>query len=225
MKTNIIPAIDILNGKFVRLSKGNFKKKKYSLSFKRYINFLLKKNIKNLHIVDLDGARFGKPKNKSIISKIIKIFKKKGIKIQVGGGIRKKKDVYFYLKKKARVIISTLFFEKKMKKISKKNVIISIDYRNKRVLLKGWKKKNVSLKKAINKAKKSKFKYFIFTNIKKDGSERGMDIKNIKYICKKMKNKKLMFAGGFNNKKKIIKKKNIYGIIAGSYYYNKCIKE
>ncbi|UOQ27883.1 Phosphoribosylformimino-5-aminoimidazole carboxamide ribotide isomerase [Candidatus Vidania fulgoroideae] len=225
MKKKIIPAIDILDGKFVRLLKGNFKKKKYFISYKKYTNFLIKEKVKFIHIVDLDGARLGKPKNKKIISKIIKKFKKNGVGIQIGGGIRKKKYIDFYIKKGVKVIIGTSFFKKRIDNVNFKKIIISIDYKDKRVFLNGWEKRGISLKKAIKKAKKSKFRYFIFTNINNDGTSKGLDIKNIKYICNKMKKKKIMFAGGFNdNEKKIYRIKNLYGIISGSFFYEKCIK-
>ncbi|UOQ38027.1 Phosphoribosylformimino-5-aminoimidazole carboxamide ribotide isomerase [Candidatus Vidania fulgoroideae] len=226
MKKRVIPAIDILDGKFVRLLKGDFKKKKYFISYRKYVNFLIKKKVRYIHIVDLNGAKSGKPKNKKIILKIIKKFKKSNVRVQIGGGIRKKKYIDFYLQKGAKVIIGTSFFKKKIENVNLKKIIISIDYKDNRVFLNGWKKKDISLKKAIDEAKKSKFKYFVFTNINKDGTGKGLDIKNIKYICNKMKKKKIMFAGGFNNKEKeIYGIKNLYGIISGSFFYEKCIKE
>lgn len=227
----IIPAIDILKGKCVRLFKGNYKKKIFEKSYKKYLKEIIKKKPKIVHIIDLDGAKIGKPINNLEITKIINILKKKKIKTQVGGGIRKKNHLNYYLSKNTKVIISTIFFKKSIKKIKKtKNIIVSIDYKKNRVFCNGWKKKKISLNKAIKKAKKSNFNYFIFTNISKDGTQEGINFKKISYICKKLKKKKLMFAGGFNNKnekiiKKKIKNKNLYGIITGTYFYKKCLKE
>ncbi|MGX7583089.1 HisA/HisF-related TIM barrel protein [Candidatus Vidania fulgoroideorum] len=227
----IIPAIDILGNNFVRLTKGNFKKKIILKDQNKYLKSIIKRNPKIVHIIDLDGSKTGILKNKKkIINKIIPILRKNKIRIQLGGGIRKKKEIYFFLKKKIKVIISTLFFEKKIffkRKKTIKKIIVSVDFKKNEVFCKGWKKKKVSIKNAIRRAKKSCFKYFIFTDIERDGTMKGLNIKKIKYICKKLKKKKIMFAGGFlkTDVNKVNKIKNLYGLIAGKFFYEKCIKE
>ena len=87
----IIPAIDIINGKIVRLEKGDFNKEKvYSEDPVQIAREWEEKGAKFLHIVDLDGAREGKMKNQDIIAKVIKNIK---TPCEVGGGIRDKGDI------------------------------------------------------------------------------------------------------------------------------------
>ena len=82
----IFPAIDIKDGKCVRLLKGDFNKiTSYEKSPLEQANFFSKKGFKNIHIVDLDGALLGESKNTKIIREIINNVK---LKIQIGGGIR-----------------------------------------------------------------------------------------------------------------------------------------
>ena len=87
----ILPAIDIKNGKCVRLVRGNFNKsteyKKSPLEQSVEFSDL---GFKNMHLIDLDGALEGKSINKNIIEKIIK---KNNLKVQVGGGIRTLKNI------------------------------------------------------------------------------------------------------------------------------------
>ena len=82
----IIPAIDLLNGKCVRLFQGNYKKETvYDNNPLEVAAKWISYGIERLHIIDLDGAKAGYPKNIDIISEIVKIHQ---IPIQIGGGIR-----------------------------------------------------------------------------------------------------------------------------------------
>jgi len=88
----IIPAIDIKNGKCVRLFQGDYDKE--TIYSSNPIEIALKwknQGAKMIHIVDLDGAKSGKPENIQIIQEIIKETK---IPIQVGGGIRNLVSIY-----------------------------------------------------------------------------------------------------------------------------------
>src|SRR5574343_894103 len=85
-KFNILPAIDLKDGKCVRLINGNYDDKRvYSSSPLDMAKIYLESGFKSVHIVDLDGARGEGQKNAQIIEEICK---KVSIKIQVGGGIR-----------------------------------------------------------------------------------------------------------------------------------------
>ena len=91
----IIPAIDLKDGKCVRLFKGEFEKvTEYSddpASIGRQFSAL---NVTDLHIVDLDGARSGTPRNAAIVTEIAAA---SGLEVQLGGGIRKRDDVAAWL--------------------------------------------------------------------------------------------------------------------------------
>ncbi|MCM8757808.1 MAG: HisA/HisF-related TIM barrel protein, partial [Candidatus Omnitrophica bacterium] len=91
----IIPAIDIKNGKVVRLVKGKFKEKVYSADPLYTAIFWQSKGVERLHIVDLDGASRGKPKN---IFWVKKILEEINIPIEFGGGVRDLKMIESLLK-------------------------------------------------------------------------------------------------------------------------------
>ena len=102
----IIPAIDLLNGKCVRLFQGNYKKETiYDNNPLEVAAKWISYGIERLHIIDLDGAKAGYPKNIDIISKIVKTHQ---IPIQIGGGIRSIETAKSLLDKGVeKVILST----------------------------------------------------------------------------------------------------------------------
>lgn len=106
----IIPAIDIVAGKVVRLEKGDFAKATvYALSPLEYAKKWRAEGAAFLHVVDLDGARFGEPKNFHVIAQLIR---EAGVKTEVGGGVRGLASVQAYLEAGAeRVVLSTKVIE------------------------------------------------------------------------------------------------------------------
>lgn len=91
----IIPAIDLKDGKCVRLLKGDFDKTtEYSSNPEEIGARFSELDVEDLHIVDLDGARTGTPKNQKIVSEIAR---STGLKVQLGGGIRSREDVSGWL--------------------------------------------------------------------------------------------------------------------------------
>ena len=91
----IIPAIDILDGKCIRLTQGQYDTvEEFSTDPEEIAKKWIGLGARRLHLIDLDGAKQGYPVNFNIISKIIKI---PNIKVQVGGGIRTKETIRKYL--------------------------------------------------------------------------------------------------------------------------------
>ncbi|MGX7582517.1 HisA/HisF-related TIM barrel protein [Candidatus Vidania fulgoroideorum] len=225
----IIPAIDIYKKKIVRLLKGNYKKIFFcKKKIKNFINYFIKNKIKKVNIIDLEGALLGKIKNKKLILKIIKKLKKKKIKSQIGGGIRKISDIKYYLNNGANkvilgtAIIKNLKFFKFVLKKFKNKIIISIDIKNKKIMLRGWKKKYKTIKEFIKKINFYKNK-IIITNINKDGTLKGVDFIFINKIMKIIKKNEIIFSGGYvkKNYKKLSKIKRLKGYIVGKYIYKK----
>ncbi|HQP91808.1 MAG TPA: HisA/HisF-related TIM barrel protein, partial [Candidatus Omnitrophota bacterium] len=106
----IIPAIDIMEGKVVRLEKGDFNRvKEYGLSPVDFAKKWQDEGATIIHVVDLDGAKTGETKNFDTISKVIGSV---GIDVEVGGGIRSEEAVKKYLAAGAeRVVLSTKVIE------------------------------------------------------------------------------------------------------------------
>ena len=104
----VYPAIDIIHGKCVRLSRGDYSNKTiYSDNLESVVSSWLSKGTRFLHIVDLDGAKAGRPMNIDYILKIRKLFP--DVFIQIGGGIRNIKTVEQYLANGInRIILGTI---------------------------------------------------------------------------------------------------------------------
>lgn len=224
----IIPAIDIIDGKVVRLEKGDFNKEKvYSSDPLEAAKTWEEKGAKFLHIVDLDGARDGRPKNVGIIVNIIKNIK---IPCEVGGGLRETSDIEYFLKNgAARVVIGTKaiedidYLEKLIFKFNER-IIVSVDFSGNKVVKKGWQEKiDLEPMDAISQMHKKGVKTIVVTDIAVDGTLKGPNIENLKEILERV-NIRVIASGGVSSledikKLKEIKNKNLEGVIIGKALY------
>lgn len=180
----IIPAIDIKGGNCVRLFQGRMDQETiYSNNPVETAMMWQEKGAQMIHIVDLDGAITGEPVNFSIIEKIISSL---AIKVQVGGGIRDKATVEKYMNAGAgRIVIGTaaaknIEFVWSITGFYTARIVIGIDARDGMVAVKGW--TEVTEIDAIDLAKKFEgigIGAVIFTDISRDGTLTGPNIKRI----------------------------------------------
>ena len=225
----ILPAIDIKNGKCVRLLRGDFNKiTEYEKSPLEQASEFSNLGFKNIHIVDLDGAVEGKPINKNIIKDIIK---KNNLKIQVGGGIRSRDNVEEWINAGVdKVVISTAAVEKpefliELSKKYKNKIALSLDVRNGFIALSGWKKQtDILALDFIKKIEHSAISRIIYTDINRDGTKTGPNIKDTINFSKKI-NIPIIVSGGISTKVDIINLKkekaaNIEGVIVGRAIYD-----
>ena len=225
----ILPAIDIKNGKCVRLLKGDFNKiTEYEKSPLEQASEFSNLGFKNVHVVDLDGALKGKSINKNIIKDIIK---KNNLKIQLGGGIRSMDNVEEWIDIGVdKVIIGTAAVENpefliKLLKKYKNKIALSLDVRNGFIALSGWKKQTNIL--ALDFAKKiehTDISRIIYTDINRDGTKVGPNIEDAINFSKKI-NIPIIVSGGISSKVDIINLKktkttNIEGVIIGRAIYD-----
>jgi phosphoribosylformimino-5-aminoimidazole carboxamide ribotide isomerase len=222
----ILPAIDIKNGKVVRLKQGDFNQETvYSNNPLEIAKQFEKAKAKWLHIVDLDGASQEKNRNIEIIKEIRE---NTSLSIQTGGGIRTEEDVKRLIDIGIdRVIIGTLavknpeLLNKIVNKFGSEKILISIDPRDGKVATSGWKEE--SEVKVIDFAKKLEqmgIKYILYTDIKRDGMLSGPDIKGLKEL-KENTSLKIIASGGISSLKDIEKlnELNFYGVITGQALY------
>tara|TARA_Y100000590_G_scaffold420358_1_gene522972 strand:- start:1067 stop:1801 length:735 start_codon:yes stop_codon:yes gene_type:complete len=171
----IFPAIDIKDGKCVRLLKGDFQKStEYNKTPLEQAKAFSKLGYRDLHIIDLDGALEGKPINGKLIEEICRI---KKIKVQIGGGIRSVE----YIKRLIdigidRVILGTIavedikFFENVCGKFENK-IAIALDVRNGFIALRGWKKQTeIKASEFVKKIENFGVSRIIYTDINRDGT-------------------------------------------------------
>ena len=222
------PAIDISNGKCVRLKKGLLRHIKYYSSDP----IEQSKNFKDagciwLHIVDIDGAFKGEPVNEKCI---FKIKKESGCNIQVGGGIRSINVIEKYLENSVdRIILGTIalidpgFVIEACKKFPNK-IAVGIDSKNNMVSTNGWAKNtNVSTEELAQRFEDVGVSVIIFTDINKDGLLEGMNFRQIKRLTE-CTTTKIIASGGVSTlldlkKLKKIKATNLEGVIAGKAIY------
>ena len=229
----ILPAIDIKEGKCVRLIKGDFDE----ITFYKntpidQAKIYFQSGFKSIHIVDLDGALKGKSSNSNIVKEIIKNFK---LKIQIGGGIRTIDDVSDWIENGAdKVIIGTAAVEdKNLLKIAcekfKDKIAVSLDVKDGFIFLSGWKKKtNILATDFIKEIENFGVSRIIYTDINKDGTKKGPNIKDTIDISSKIKIP-FIVSGGISSiadikKIKLIANSNIEGVIVGKSIYDGDIK-
>jgi phosphoribosylformimino-5-aminoimidazole carboxamide ribotide isomerase len=187
----IIPAIDIKEGKCVRLREGRFSDMEiFSDDPVTVAVKWVDRGAQMLHIVDLDGARYGKLTNLLLLKQIIK---KVNIPVQIGGGIRSYEEAKKLMDLGAsRVILGTILWKDKLlarrlfDEFSEK-IIAGIDAREGYVAIEGW--RNITSVDALDFAKEMEqlgAKCIIYTDIKRDGTLISPNIENIKKMLKKI---------------------------------------
>jgi len=228
----IFPAIDLKDGKCVRLYKGDFNKTTIfnSSPYNQALQF--KKNgFTDLHLVDLDGALKGRSENKKII---IKIIKNTNLNVQLGGGIRTLKQISFWIKNGvSTVVVGTMAV--KNPKILKKacalfpgRIAVALDVRNNFLAIKGWvKQTRIKLMDFSKKLEDFGVSKIIYTDINRDGTKKGLNFLQLKKIINKI-NIPLVISGGVSNLKdvqKLDKLKLFNGVIIGKAIYDKTINQ
>lgn len=226
----IIPAIDIIEGKCVRLIKGDFSKKTVYYDDPVTIARIWEsKGADRIHIVDLDGAKTGKPANKETIFEIIKAVR---VPTQVGGGIRSLDVIEEYINNGAsKIILGSIAFEdekllEKVLLIYQENIIVSLDVRNENVLIHGWlKETGFNYIDVGKKLRDLGVKEFIYTNIERDGTLNSPDIEGLKKFISFVRVSTIA-SGGVSTLEDIkrIKEIGATGVIIGKALYEGKIK-
>jgi len=229
----IFPAIDIKDGKCVRLIKGDLNQMtSYEKSPFDQAKAYFENGFNNIHIVDLDGALQGKASNSHIVKKMLENLK---LKIQIGGGIRTIDEVGSWIKSGVdKVIIGTAAVENKnfLKTACerfKNKIAISLDVKDGFIFLSGWKKQTSIL--AVDFLKEIQnfgISRIIYTDINKDGTKKGPNIKDTIELSSKVKIP-FIISGGISSiedikKIKSLNNSNIEGVIVGKSIYDGDIK-
>ena len=229
----IFPAIDIKDGVCVRLVKGDFRQ------ITTYENTPIDQAVKysqnafnNIHIVDLDGALHGRPVNSILIREIIKKVKSR---IQIGGGIRTIDDISRWIELGVdRVVMGTAAVENiELLKTAcnkfKNKIAVSLDVKDGLIALSGWKKQtDIPAVDFIKKIKNFGVSRIIYTDINRDGTKQGPNIKDTVELSSKVKIP-LVISGGVSSiedveKIKSLNNPNIEGVIIGKAIYDGDIK-
>ncbi|QCI26642.1 1-(5-phosphoribosyl)-5-[(5-phosphoribosylamino)methylideneamino] imidazole-4-carboxamide isomerase [Buchnera aphidicola (Thelaxes californica)] len=214
----IIPAIDLLNEKIVRLYQGNYTEVlHYSYQLKDLIDLYSLNNIQRLHIVDLQAAMNPHNKQHRFIESLFQFI---NIPIQIGGGIRNDKDIEFFLKyDNTRVVIGSAAtnnineVKNWFKIYTGEKIVLALDIHiqenNKKLIYThGWKKKSIFvLEELIEIFSEYGLKHILCTDISKDGTLHGPNCKLYNDMTKQFPHLCIQASGGIGSISDIIKVK------------------
>lgn len=219
----IIPAIDLMEGQVVRLLKGRPEYKTvYSNDPQQVAKKWEKAGADMLHIVDLDATL----KRGSNISLIKKVAESVSIPVQVAGGLRTSALINDALEFADRIVIGTLAFKDEavvaslVKKFGSRRIVVSVDHSEGIIVINGWQQQTATnLLDAISKFTAQNVTEFLLTNVDRDGTMLGPDIKNLQAACNLGKN--VIASGGISGPEDIhkVKQCNAYGVILGKALY------
>ncbi|MCE2687327.1 MAG: 1-(5-phosphoribosyl)-5-[(5-phosphoribosylamino)methylideneamino]imidazole-4-carboxamide isomerase [Rickettsiales bacterium] len=228
----LFPAIDLKNGKCVRLLKGDFSQTTiYNENPLAQAQEFINNGFKFLHLVDLDGALNGNVYNQNAIKEIIQNIK---VPIQLGGGIRTIKDIEKWLNiGVGKVILGTIAvtnpeITKEACKLFKNQIIIGIDSRNNLASTAGWvENSNITTIELAKKYEDVGVSAIIYTDISRDGTLSGLDIEGTKALATAIK-VPVIASGGVGTVEDLIKisqleKSGVCGAIIGKAWYQKTI--
>ncbi len=229
----IYPAIDLRHGNCVRLLHGKIKNETiYETNPIKQVSIFLENGFKWVHVVDLNAA-FGNQDNKAVILEMLAHFGE-DINFQLGGGIRSLDNIKFWIEKGInRLVLGTLVFENptlinKLDISFHKKLALAMDIKNNKIAIKGWKKLlTVKPLEFLNIIDHKYFDQIIFTDISRDGSLDGVNLKQTEIFAKSSEIP-VIASGGISNIKDVTKLRNlrnagVSGVIIGKAIYERRI--
>ncbi|MEO2151917.1 MAG: 1-(5-phosphoribosyl)-5-((5-phosphoribosylamino)methylideneamino)imidazole-4-carboxamide isomerase [Thermococcus sp.] len=216
----IYPAIDLMGGKAVRLYKGKKNTVKvYGDPVEIAGRFA--ELVDKIHVVDLDGAFEGFPRNLDVVERIIR---ETGLRVQFGGGVRSYEAIQrAYEIGVENAIIGTKAFDLDfLRKVTEDfdGITVSLDSKGGRIAVKGWLESGIPVREAY-KMLKAYVNRFVYTSVERDGTLTG-----IEEIERFWKNEEFIYAGGVSSAEDVVKLKRIgfSGVIVGKALYEGLVK-
>ncbi len=219
----IFPAIDIIGGKAVRLTKGDYGAAETFGVPTEIAKSFVASGAKYLHTVDLDGARSGGNENADTIKKLVKT----GLKVQVGGGIRNIDMVEKYVAVGVeRVIIGTAAvknpeFLKEAINLYGDKIAVGVDAKNGFAATDGWEKvTRIDSFDFCRQLRDTGVKTVIYTDIATDGMMQGTNLKNFEKLSK-IEGLQIIASGGvtYYDELRALSDMGVYGVILGKALY------
>ena len=222
---NIFPAIDLYQGKAVRLYKGDYAQMTvYSDNPPEIARDFLNQGAKFIHIVDLEGAKSGKPEN---LDTIRRIMAEGDLFVEVGGGIRNMETVEAYLSNGVnRVILGTAavtdqeFLKDAIRRYGDK-IAVGVDLKDGYVAIKGWTEKSqLTADDFFRQMEELGVSTVICTDISKDGAMQGTNRELYRQLSQQYRIQ-IIASGGVSSMEDIrqLREMNLYGAIIGKAYY------
>lgn len=221
----ILPAIDLLGRKAVRLLKGDYNQVTvYSDSPLEVAQKFKSLGATHIHMVDLDGAKYGTTPNMDIVAEVAE---NTGLFVEIGGGIRSMDTVKKYIDAGvSRVILGTAAicdeaFLKEAVRTYGEKIAVGADVKNGKIAVKGWlEQSDVTLDEFFLKMQNLGVKNIICTDISRDGAMRGTNLELYRELSEKY-SLDITASGGVSSIEDVkeLRKMNLYGAIIGKAYY------
>jgi len=226
----LYPAIDILDGSAVRLVKGDFDAKKvYDADPLDAARGWTEAGAEYLHVVDLDGAKTGAPKN---LENLRRIAGELGVPVQFGGGLRSLTAIEGAIEAgAARVILGTAAFTdpsllgQALEKWPGK-VLVSVDVRGGHVTTAGWTETTkLTTEAVIDSLSGRGARELVFTNVDRDGMLEGPDLQEVRRVAQAVKGS-LIYSGGIGALADLeglagLREASLEGVIVGKALYER----
>ncbi len=223
----IIPAIDIIDGKCVRLTQGDYAQVTKYYDDPLDVAMLFEDNgIKRLHLVDLDGAKEKRIMNYKTLERIAG---KTQLHIDFGGGLQSDKDVEIAFECGAKQITggsiavkNKALFAEWINKYGAEKIILGADTKDKKIAVHGWQETSeIHLFDFVDEYLAKGIKYCISTDVSKDGMLQGPAIDLYKEMKDRFPPLQIIASGGVSNINDIelLDKEGIYGVIIGKAIY------
>ncbi|MGO9819214.1 MAG: 1-(5-phosphoribosyl)-5-[(5-phosphoribosylamino)methylideneamino]imidazole-4-carboxamide isomerase [Solirubrobacteraceae bacterium] len=224
----LLPAIDILEGKAVRLSRGDFDQRTtYDADPLQAAQRWVDGGAHALHVVDLDGARSGQPSNLEHVKRIIE---RVSVPVQVGGGLRTSEALETVLKAgAARVVLGTaafrdLDFLDEALVAHRDRVVVSIDARDGRLAASGWTEQTqIPVESVIDTLGRRGVTKFVYSSIERDGMMSGPDLGEVARVAAVVRGT-FVYSGGVSTVDDLralarLRQVNLTGVIVGKALY------
>jgi phosphoribosylformimino-5-aminoimidazole carboxamide ribotide isomerase len=224
---HIIPAIDLIGGKCVRLSQGDYStKKEYHDDPVEMAKRFEGAGITRLHLVDLDGAKAKKIVNASVLEGICS---QTSLTVDFGGGIQANEEIEKAFDLGAKQVTggsiavkNSALFQEWIRKYGSERIILGADAKDRKIAVGGWEETTSEdlipfVKNYVSKG----ISYVICTDVAKDGLLQGPSTELYQEILQEIPELKLIASGGVSSMKELeeLEKIGVYGAIVGKAYY------
>jgi phosphoribosylformimino-5-aminoimidazole carboxamide ribotide isomerase len=226
----LLPAIDIRDGRAVRLERGDFDRETvYAADPLEAARAFVDAGATQLHVVDLDGARAGEPRN---LEHLRRIASELGVPVQYGGGLRSLVDVRAALAAgAARVVLGTAaysdveFLDAVLESWGVR-IVVAIDVRGGHVSVAGWERTTQMLPEdVIERMQGRGVKQFVYTNVDRDGMLEGPDLDEVRRMSGVIRGR-FIYSGGIASLDDLARLRelrlvNLAGVISGKALYER----
>ncbi len=222
----VIPAIDLLDGKVVRLTRGDYNKKEvYNHNPVRQAEEFLEAGFDHLHIVDLNGARSGRFEN---LDSVRKITGELAVTVQMGGGVRSYNDFEMLLEAGVSGVICSSMavikpddWELALNRYSD-NAILGMDLKDGKPAYEGWLETSaLSPAEFLKPMVRQGLKKVLCTDVSRDGTLEGPNIQLYRTLSEQHPELEWIASGGVSSAEdlKMLSELNIYGVVVGKAWY------